>query len=66
MTISEHWTEVLSCPLCKLAGVCHLSQLGTGEVVVKSLPIGFKAVAWQYGDTFYCIACNHPARADTK
>jgi hypothetical protein len=43
-----------------------LSQTIDGAVVVDSLPAGFKAVTSEYGDTFYCGACDRPARADTK
>jgi len=30
------------------------------------LPAGFKIVSTEYGDTFYCKACNRPARTTLK
>lgn len=40
----------LRCRFCALTGVAHLSQHGTGAVVVHTLPAGFKAVSSEYGD----------------
>ena len=62
MTVSDHWTEVLRCPNCALTGVAVLSQPnGSDNVLVETLPAGFKAVTSKYGDTFYCVACGRPA-----
>jgi hypothetical protein len=67
MTASENWTEVLRCPDCALTGVASLAQSkGNSTIVIDSLPVGFKAVSSQYGDTFYCKACNRPAGAGVR
>jgi hypothetical protein len=66
MTVSDLWTEVLRCRACALTGVASLSLAGNGEVVIIRLPIGFKAVSSEYGDTFYCKGCNRPASTTVK
>ncbi len=65
MTVSENWTEVLRCPLCASTAVATLSQSRSGGIVVQELPTDFKPVSSEYGDTFYCLTCERPARADT-
>jgi hypothetical protein len=49
----------LEVPHCALTGVASLSQKEI--VVIEMLPVGFKAVSSQYGDTFYCEGCNRAA-----
>jgi len=67
MAAAENWTEVLRCPACALTGVASLSQSkDNSALVIDSLPAGFKAVSSQYGDTFYCKACNRPASTRIK
>jgi hypothetical protein len=63
MAASDHWTEILRCPFCALTGVASLSQGTTGglAIVVDELSSGFKAVSSEYGDTFFCSACNRAA-----
>ena len=53
MAVFEHWTEVLRCLNCGLAGVANLSQPITlgGAILIDSISEGFKAVSSQYGDT---------------
>jgi hypothetical protein len=66
MGILEKWTEVLRCPYCAVTGVADLVQRGSGIVQTLRLPAGFKAVATEYGDTFYCKACNRLAKTTLK
>jgi hypothetical protein len=68
LVMTDQWTEILRCPNCALTGVALLSQ-PTGPnfgIAVDHLPAGFKLVTSQYGDTFYCKACNRPARESVK
>ena len=62
----EKWTELLRCPNCAVTGTADLAQEGRGIVKTVRLPAGFKAVPSEYGDTFYCKACNLPARTTLK
>jgi hypothetical protein len=68
MAAFDHWTEVLRCPDCSLAGVATLSQGTTDNFAtnIDVIPAGFRAVSSHYGDTFFCEACNRPATASTK
>ncbi len=63
-----HWTEILRCPNCGLTGVADLSHPKGDEMptVIDNLPIGFKPVSSQYGDTFFCEDCNRPATELTR
>jgi hypothetical protein len=68
MNAIDKWTETLRCPNCALTGVALLSQ-PTGPnfgIAVDHLPAGFEVVTSQYGDTFYCKACNRAARESVK
>lgn len=60
MVALEHWTEVLRCPNCGLAGVTNLSQPKqvAAAIVIDNMPEGFRAVSSQYGDTFFCAAAT--------
>lgn len=62
MTASNGWTETLRCPDCALAGLAQLGEPSVGDHLLVDLPDGFRAVSTQYGYTFYCEACNRPAR----
>jgi hypothetical protein len=65
MAVLEKWTEVLRCrPYCALTSTADL--FGKGIVQTLRLPSGFKAVPTEYGDTFYCRACNRPAKTILK
>ena len=66
MTVSDQWTEILRCRNCAATGVAILSQNGNEAVFIKMLPAGFKAVSSEYGDTFFCEACNRPAGTSLK
>jgi hypothetical protein len=66
MTVSDQWTEILRCQSCAMTGVASLSQNSNGTVIINKLPAGFKAVSSEYGDTFYCKACNRPAGTSLK
>lgn len=66
MSILESWTEVLRCSLCASTSVATVSQCRSGAIVVQRLPVEFKLVSSQYGDTFYCVTCQRPARSQTS
>jgi hypothetical protein len=59
MAVLDQWTEILRCRNCALTGVASLSHKEI--MVIEMLPVGFKAVSSQYGDTFYCESCNRAA-----
>ena len=67
MTALARWTEVLRCPDCALTGVATLCQAQDARfgTSIEHLPPGFTLVSTEYGDTFYCVACDRPARAST-
>jgi hypothetical protein len=66
MTVSDNWHETLRCRNCGLIGVAHLSQSEEGMIVIKALPVGFRAVSGEHGDTFFCKACNRSATSSLK
>jgi hypothetical protein len=54
------WTELLTCPNCGQSGPVRLSQL-EGRVYdfsVEAVPAGFEVVHTEYGEIFFCSACN--------
>jgi hypothetical protein len=59
----NHWTELLTCPNCGMAGSAHLSrpEKRAFDFSVDATPEGFKVVSLEFGETFYCDACNCPA-----
>jgi hypothetical protein len=63
MTALKHWTEVLRCPNCGLAGIACLAQANGFEaaVVINDMPVGFRPVSSEYGDTYFCESCDRPA-----
>ena len=66
MKAHNPWTELLICLNCGQSGVAHLSQPEgrAYDVIVEVVPTHFKIVHLEFGDTFYCKACDRPA--DTK
>jgi hypothetical protein len=65
MITRDRWTELLTCPNCGMAGSAHLSQpeKRAFDFNVDAIPEGFKVVRLEYGETFYCQACNLRARS---
>ncbi len=56
-------TELLTCPNCGQSGPVHLSQ-PEGRVYdfsVEAVPAGFKVVRMEYGEAFFCGACDRQA-----
>jgi hypothetical protein len=66
MIVSNRWTELLTCSNCGISGSAHLSrpEKRAYDFDVETIPVGFKVVRLEYGDTLYCEACNR--LADTK
>jgi hypothetical protein len=66
MTALNQWTELLTCSNCGMSGSARLSQREKRayDFSVEAIPSGFKVVRLEFGDTFYCEACNRPA--DTR
>jgi hypothetical protein len=66
MTASDKWTELLTCPNCGMSGPARLSkpEKRAYDFSVEAIPAGFKVVRLEFGEAFYCKACNH--LADTK
>lgn len=63
MRAETQWTELLTCPNCGQSGPVHLSQ-PEGRVYdfsVEAVPAGFKVVGTEYGETFFCKACDRHA-----
>jgi hypothetical protein len=46
-----------------MSGPAHLSrpEKRPYDFNVEALPAGFKVVRVEFGETFYCEACNQPA-----
>jgi hypothetical protein len=65
MAVSDRWTEILRCPRCALTGVATLFHGEVGDVV-SIIPLGFRPITSQYGDTFFCTACNRAATTSMK
>jgi hypothetical protein len=66
MTAPNRWTELLVCSNCGMSGTARLSQREKRafDFSVEAIPAGFKVVQLEFGDTFFCEACNRPA--DTR
>jgi hypothetical protein len=66
MITSNQWTELLTCSNCGMSGSARFSQPENRayDFSVEAIPAGFKAVRLEFGDTFYCEACNR--LADTR
>jgi hypothetical protein len=63
MSASDQWTELLTCSNCGMSGSARLSKPETRayDFSVEAVPAGFKVVRLEFGETFYCEACNRPA-----
>jgi hypothetical protein len=63
MTALNQWTELLTCSNCRNSGLARLSQSEKGafDFSVEAIPSGFKVVRMEFGETFYCEACDQPA-----
>jgi hypothetical protein len=66
MTAPNQWTELLTCSNCGMSGSASFSkpEKRAYDFSVEAIPTGFKVVRMEFGETFYCEACNRPA--DTK
>jgi hypothetical protein len=63
MQAGNKWTELLTCPACGQSGIVHLSQ-PEGRVYdfsVEAVPAAFKVVHTEFGETFFCSACDQHA-----
>jgi hypothetical protein len=60
--VVDQWTMALRCPDCALVGVARLSKAKRSASNVDHLPEGFKYIGTDYGDIFYCVTCNRPAK----
>jgi hypothetical protein len=66
MKARDQWTELLNCPNCGRSGVTQLSQPDghAYDMSVDAVPLGFKVVSAEFGEIFYCRACD--CEASTK
>ena len=65
MIAGTNWTELLTCPDCRQSGLIHLSQPEgrAYDFSVEAMPVGFKVVCTEFGETFFCSACDRHAIA---
>jgi hypothetical protein len=58
--------QLLFCSNCGLSGTARLSQpeKRAFDFSVEAIPAGFKVAQLEFGDAFFCEACNLPA--DTR
>jgi hypothetical protein len=63
MTAGTQWSELLTCPNCGQSGPVHLSQPEgrAYDFSVEAVPVGFKVVRTEYGETFFCSVCDRHA-----
>ena len=59
----DKWTELLTCSNCGMSGSARLSRpkKRAYDFNVEAVPAGFKVVRVEFGEAFYCEACNRPA-----
>ena len=59
----DKWTELLTCSNCGMSGSARLSrpEKRAYDFKVEAVPAGFKVVPVEFGEAFYCEACNLPA-----
>ena len=61
----DHWTERLECPKCGKTSFVKLSQANGRafheEICVDLVPIGFRVVLTEFGNSFYCASCGTSA-----
>jgi hypothetical protein len=57
---SNRRIELLRCANCGMSGSARLSQPEERpyNFSVDAIPVGFKVVRLEFGETFYCKACN--------
>jgi hypothetical protein len=65
MKAGDPWTESLACSNCGRSGSARLSQpkKRSFDFTVEAISAGFKIVRLEFGQVFYCEACNRPAEA---
>jgi hypothetical protein len=63
MSVLNQWTELLTRPNCGMSGSAHLSlpEKRAYDFNVEAIPAGFKVVRLEFGEIFFCKACNQPA-----
>ena len=65
MIVSNRWTELLTCSNCGMSGSTRLRpEKRAYDFSTEAIPAAFEVVRLEFGETFYCRACNCPA--DTK
>jgi hypothetical protein len=66
MIVSNRWSELVTCSNCGMSGSARLSLpvKRAYDFSVEAIPAGFKVVRLEFGDAFYCEACNQPV--DTR
>jgi hypothetical protein len=66
MIARDQWSELLTCSNCGMLGSARLSrpEKRAYDFRVEAIPAGFKVVRLEFGEAFYCEACNH--LADTR
>jgi hypothetical protein len=62
----DKWTELLTCSNCGMSGSARPSQpeKRAYDFSVEAVPAGFKVVRMDFGEIFFCEACNRAA--DTR
>jgi hypothetical protein len=58
MTLRDRWAETLYCRHCETIGNAEFSRASSFDSTLESVPDGFRAVAGEYGASFYCTACE--------
>ena len=63
MIVDDQWTELLACSNCGISGSARFSrpEKRAYDFSVEAIPAGFKVVRLEFGDTFYCEACDQLA-----
>ena len=58
----DKWTELLTCSNCGMSGSARSRpEKRAYDFNVEAVPVGFKVVRVEFGEAFYCVACNRPA-----
>jgi hypothetical protein len=62
----DRWTEWLTCPNCGISGSAHFSQPDQRvyDFTVEAVPPAFKVVRLEFGEIFYCKACDRQRTPD--
>jgi hypothetical protein len=65
MTGRDHWTESLDYPKCGKTGTAQFSQASGqafhDDIRVDLVPIDFRVVSTEFGNSFYCASCGSSA-----